>query len=69
MSKMGEYVMGIQEVVDANFDSDFSVVEGIVRNTYPELGELAVNFARDEHSVILREWREYADYCNGTDDD
>lgn len=68
MSKMGEYVLGIQTVVDDNFDSDFSVVEDIVRNTYPELGEMAVNFAREEHSVILREWQEYAEYCDGTED-
>lgn len=65
MSKMGQYAMGVQEIVDQNFDSDFSVVESIVRSRYPELGEIAVNFAREEHSTILAEWESYAQYCDG----
>jgi len=67
MSKIGQYALGVQEIVDQHFDSDFSVVESIVRSRYPELGEMAVNFAREEHDVILREWTEYAAYCDGQD--
>lgn len=65
MSKMGQYALGVQEIVDQHFDSDFAVVESIVRARYPELGELGVNFAREEHDAILAEWTAYSQYCDG----
>jgi len=62
MSKMGQFVFEVQEIVCDNYNEPFSVVEEKNRTRFGPVAEYAVQTARQEYDQIFSDFEEFEQY-------
>lgn len=66
MSKMGQFVFAVQEIVCDNYNEPFSVVEEKVLREFNN-SKYAVEIARQEYDQIFSDFEEFAQYIASGD--
>lgn len=67
MSKMGQFVFEVQELVCDNFNEPFSVVEEKVRARFGPNSSYAIQVAKSEYDQILTDFDEFSKYIASGD--